>query len=79
MQLEPLRSRGRVSGYFYQKCHTQLKNTLIIHEENTKEITTCCVFICDKAHVSLYKIFPLIFLNLDNICFENFFLYKLIR
>ena len=76
MQLVPLRSRSRVSGYSCQKCDTQLKNSLIIHEENTKEITTMAVSLyVIKAHVSLYKTFALIFLNLDNICFE----YKLIR
>ncbi len=56
-----------------------LKNSLNIHEENTKKITAVSVVLyVIKFHVNLLK-FSFNFLGLDNVDFENYFANKLIN
>jgi hypothetical protein len=61
--------------------YLKLKNSLIIHEEKTKEISHYrnCGFICDKKIMLIYINFSFDFLGLDNVDFEYYFANELIR
>ena len=56
-----------------------IKNSLIIHEEKTKEITTVSVVLYVIKIMFIYINFSFDFLGLDNVDYENYFANKLIR